>query len=129
MSEADVLARADAWQRAIEARDETAAEDLLHPGYALVLVRPVPVTMPRAEWLRLLPDYVVHGYDVLARAVDVDGDVAMVLHTANQNATVAGQDRSGLFAISDCWRRGEDGAWRVWRRHSTPLTAGEMPRA
>jgi hypothetical protein len=40
-------------------------------------------------------------------------------------ATVLGEDRSGLFVISDVWRRGEQG-WRVWRRHSTPLSAGAL---
>jgi hypothetical protein len=42
------------------------------------------------------------------------------------SATVNGIDRSGLFTISDIWRL-RDGHWRVWRRHSTPLSAGPMP--
>ena len=37
-----------------------------------------------------------------------------------------GQDRSGTFVITDTWRRRADG-WRLWRRHSTPMTAGPMP--
>jgi hypothetical protein len=28
--------------------------------------------------------------------------------------------------ITDVWRRGQDG-WRLWRRFSTPMTAGAMP--
>lgn len=51
----------------------------------------------------------------------------MVLTLGTQHATVLGVDRSGRFVISDCWRRGADGKWRVWRRHSTPLSAGVMP--
>ena len=43
-------------------------------------------------------------------------------------ATVLGQDRSGVFVMSDIWRHGPDG-WRVWRRHSTPFAAGRMPGA
>jgi hypothetical protein len=42
-------------------------------------------------------------------------------------ATVLGVDRSGLFTISDTWLRTPDG-WRVWIRHSTPQTAGDLPR-
>jgi len=52
--------------------------------------------------------------------------VAAVLSKVYMRATVLGEDRSGLFVISDFWRHGKDG-WRVWRRHSSPLTAGEMP--
>ena len=43
-------------------------------------------------------------------------------------ATVLGADRSGVFAISDVWRLRPVG-WRVWRRHSTPATAGSRPGA
>jgi ketosteroid isomerase-like protein len=129
MSEQEVLARADAWQAAIEARDVEGIDDFLHPDYALVLVKPADVSVPRADWLRMLPDYVVHGYSILARRADVDDDLALVLQIVDQKATVVGGDRSGIFILSDCWRRGADGAWRVWRRHSTPLDAGAMPRA
>jgi hypothetical protein len=34
-------------------------------------------------------------------------------------ATVLGQDLSGLFVISDLWVV-VGGEWRVWRRHSSP---------
>jgi len=44
------------------------------------------------------------------------------------DAAVFGADRSGLFAVTDTWLRDDDG-WRVWRRHSTPMTAGAMPRS
>jgi ketosteroid isomerase-like protein len=125
----DVLARADAWQAAIEARDVEGVQDYLHPDYALVLVHPAEATVPRQGWLGLLPDYVVHAYVVLERTVDVMGDLALVLQKVDQRATVAGADRSSVFVLSDCWLRGSEGTWRVWRRHSTPLAAAAMPRA
>ena len=124
---AEVLARADAWQAALEARDVDGVQDYLHADYALMIVQPRPFTMPREQWLRLLPDYVVHGYEIQEREVTVAGDCAAVLHRALQRATVAGEDRSGPFVITDVWLRDADGAWRVWKRHSTPLNAGEMP--
>ena len=114
------------FQRCIESRDREAAEDVLHPEYALVLLQPVKAVMTRFRWLELLPDYVVHSYTVEERVVDVDGDVAAVIHRAEMVATVRGEDRSGLFVISDLWRLTE-GQWQVWRRHSTPLRAGPLP--
>lgn len=126
MSERKVLDRADHWQRAIEGRDRAAAEDVLHPDYALVLVHPAPAVMPRARWLQVLDDYVVHSFEIHERTVDLEDDVAAVLQSVTQHATVLGEDRSGPFVISDVWLR-EDGVWRVWRRHSTPLSAPRMP--
>lgn len=114
------------FQRCIEQRDQEAAADVLDPDYALVLVQPVRAVVPRDVWLANLSDYVVHSYDVQERVVDVDGDCAAVLHRADMQATVNGADRSGLFTISDIWRL-RDGHWRIWRRHSTPLSAGPMP--
>lgn len=116
-----------AFQLCIEDRDVTAAEDILDDDYALVLVHPAPVVIPKAQWIATLPDYIVHKYEVLDTITDIDGDCATILHRANQHATVLGADRSGLFVITDIWRlRG--GRWRIWRRHSTPLEAGEMPK-
>jgi hypothetical protein len=121
-------AAADAFQRCIEDRDRETAESVLHDDYALVLVHPSPAVMPRERWLEVLPDYVVHGYAVEERFADVNGDTAAILQRVRMQATVLGEDRSGVFAISDVWRCGPDG-WRVWRRHSTPLAAGRMPGA
>lgn len=118
----------DAFRRCVEQRDRTLAEAVLADDYALVLVQPIAVTMGRSRWLEVLPDYVVHDYDVEETAIDVDGDLAAVLHRDRMTATVLGEDRSGTFVITDVWRRGPDG-WKIWRRHSTPLSAGRMPGA
>jgi ketosteroid isomerase-like protein len=114
------------FQRCIDQRDQEAAAEVLDADFALVLVQPVRGVVPRERWLASLPDYVVHSYDVQERVVDVNGDCAAVLHRAEMRATVNGADRSGLFTISDIWRL-RDGRWRIWRRHSTPLSAGPMP--
>jgi ketosteroid isomerase-like protein len=100
----------------------------LDEDYELVLVQPSPASMPRSRWLEVLPDYVVHDYEVQEHVVDVDGDCAAVLQRVRMSATVLGEDRSGQFVISDVWRR-RGGSWKVWRRHSTPLSAGKMPGA
>lgn len=90
---------------------------LLDDDYALVLVTPTLAVMPRARWLEVLPDYLVHEYGVDEQVVDQDGDCATVLHRARMTATVRGEDRSGMFVISDVWRR-RDRRWLLWRRHS-----------
>jgi len=124
----DLAPRIDDFDRCIESRDRTLADAVLDHDYALVLVHPAAAVMPRERWLEVLPDYVVHEYEVQERTVDVDGDTAAVIQRVRMQATVLGEDRSGLFVISDTWRR-RDGAWRVWRRHSTPLEAGRLPGA
>ncbi len=124
----DLEGRMQDFQRCIETRDRALAEQVLDDDYALELVHPAVATMPRQRWLDVLPDYVVHGYEVEELVVDVDGDLAAVLQRVTMQATVLGEDRSGCFVISDTWRRRDDG-WRLWRRHSTPLSAGDMPGA
>ena len=72
-------------------------------------------------------DYIVHDHAVEDESADVDVDLALILHRDRMRAIVLGEDRSGTFIITDVWRRGNDG-WNVWRRHSTPLGAGRLPR-
>ena len=116
------------FQRCIEDRDVVAVQAILDDDFALVVVQPASATMPRQRWLEVLPDYVVHSSRVSDRVTDVAGELAVVLHRDEMSATVLGQDRSGVFVVTDVWRR-RDGEWRIWRRHSTPLTAGRLPGA
>jgi ketosteroid isomerase-like protein len=111
---------------AVQQRDRPAAEQVLDNGCAVVLVHPAPASMPRDRWLEVLEDYVVHSHSVEEQFVDQSEDVASVLSRVRMEATVLGQDRSGLFVISDVWRL-QEGGWRIWRQHSSPLTAGEIP--
>ncbi len=126
MLSGDLQSRMAEFQSALETRDITAAEGVLHEDYALCLVSPNALVVPRAAWLSMLPDYVVHEWTVHERRVDVEGDVAAVLQRGVQRATVRGQSRDGVFVVTDIWLRTDD-QWRLWRRHSTPLEAGEMP--
>ena len=123
----DLAERMREWDRAIVERDVAAASGLLHEDYALVIVQPTRTVMPRDRWLGLLPDYVVSEWAVEEQVVEMDGDVAAVLQRVKMTAIVLGQDRSGIFVTSDVWRR-TDAGWKVWRRHSTPMTANELPR-
>lgn len=117
------------FQRCVIERDGVAVEGVLDREFALVLVYPELVVMPRRRWLEVLPDYVVHEWVVEECQLDESGDgFAGLLQRVQMRATVLGEDRSGQFVISDLWRV-RDGSWRVWRRHSTPLLAGVMPGA
>jgi hypothetical protein len=124
----DLIRRIEQFQACIETRDRDLAREVLDQAFALVLAHPMRATMPRERWLEVLADYVVHEYRVHDQVIDLDGDTAAVLQRSDMSATVLGEDRSGLFVITDVWRR-RTGTWRVWRRHSTPLTAGVMPGA
>ena len=126
MAESELEDRLHEFQRVIEARDVEAAGEVLDEEYVLVVSRPSLVVVPRASWLAMLPDYMVHEWTVQEQHIDVDGDCAAVLHQGFQRATVLGDSRDGVFVVTDVWRR-RAGLWRVWRRHSTPLDAGPMP--
>ena len=115
------------FERCVIERDAATAENLLAPGFALVLVHPVPAVMPRVRWLEVLCHYVVHEWVVEEQRLDEDGHgCAVLLQRVRLRATVLGEDRSGPLVISDVWRWRED-SWLIWRRHSTPLSAGPMP--
>lgn len=125
---ADLRGAIAEFQRCIDERDRAGAEKILDPAYALVLVAPARAVMPRERWLEVLDEYVVHEYEVEEQVVDEDGAEASVLSRVRMRATVLGEDRKGVFVLSDFWRL-HDGVWKVWRRHSTPLSAGRMPGA
>jgi hypothetical protein len=126
--EKEVVERTDRWQRAIEARDQESAASILADDYALVILQPQPAIVEREEWLRMLPDYHVSAYSVEERIVQTRDGLCSVLQRVHQTAVVKGVERSGIFILLDVWVE-EAGAWRVWRRHSTPLSAGSAPRA
>jgi ketosteroid isomerase-like protein len=118
----------DRFQLAIESRDTEEAARILADDYALVILQPQPAVVRRDEWLRLLPDYVVTGYSVEERIVETSPDLCTVFQRVEQTALVQGVERSGIFILVDVWVRNGD-EWRVWRRHSAPLSAGVAPRA
>ncbi|HEY3436819.1 MAG TPA: DUF4440 domain-containing protein, partial [Actinotalea sp.] len=103
------------FDRVVLERDADLALTVLHPDYALVISLPVIAVMPRERWLAVLPDYLVHAYEVQEQRVEVLGSSAAVLQRVEMTATVLGDDRSGRFVISDHWLHGDAG-WRVWRR-------------
>ncbi|MEO6942699.1 MAG: hypothetical protein ABI124_06710 [Terrimesophilobacter sp.] len=125
MTDGGLLAQMAAYERCVLDRDLQLADSVLHPDYALVTTNPTLMVMPRANWLALLPDYIVHSWNVGESLLDVSDGTAVSFQRIDMGATVLGTDRSGPFIITDVWLREED--WRVWRRHSTAVTAGALP--
>jgi hypothetical protein len=74
----------------------------------------------------MLPDYDVSGYSVEERIVQAGDDLCTVFQRVDQTAVVKGAERSGSSLV-DVWVREAD-AWRVWRRHSTPLSPARRAR-
>ena len=126
MPDQELATQISNFERCVLQRDVELALTVLHVDYALVLVQPALAVMARSRWLEVLPDYVIEAYDVQEQHLDVLGDCATLLQRIEMTATVLGQDRNGVVVTSDVWLRGDDG-WRVWRRHSTPLSGGRMP--
>lgn len=114
------------FDRCVHERDALLAEAVLDPDYALIPTNPALQIVPRPAWLAMLPDYVVHSWEVDDARLDISGALAASVQRVHMRATVLGVDRSGLFIISDVWRRPGD-EWFVWRRHSTAISAGEIP--
>jgi hypothetical protein len=125
VSDNDLLGRMTDFDRCVQDRDQQGADQVLHPHYALVLVHPEPAQVSREQWLAMLPDYVVYSWQVEQQTVHVQDGCAAVLQRVAMQATVLGVDRSGLFVLSDIWLRND--RWQIWRRHSSPLSAGSMP--
>ena len=115
------------WHATVMARQPDHAIEYLDEDFNLVVLYPGFARVTRAEWLAMLPDYVVSTWDVVSSAWDVQGDLAVHTHHINMDALVMGGDRSGPFTMTDIWRKA-DGRWRIWRRVSTPLHSAEMPR-
>lgn len=115
------------WSDALLARDTVAVLPFMDDDFNLVVLFPTLARITRPEWLARLPDYVISAWVTKVSEWDVNDDLAIHEHLVDQTAIVLGVDRSGPFAITDVWRR-SGGSWRVWRRVSTPLSSGEIPR-
>jgi ketosteroid isomerase-like protein len=115
------------WSDALLARDTVAVQPFMDDDFTLVVLFPALARVTRAEWLATLPDYVISAWVTKTSEWDASDDLAIHTQLVDQTAIVLGADRSGPFTLTDVWRR-SGGFWRIWRRVSTPLSSGEMPR-
>lgn len=123
----DLKDRLAGFESCVLRRDTDGVQQFIDPEYAVVLIQPTRMVVPRERWLKTLQNYLIEDYQVEDEVLDVNGDLALLLQRLRMKATVLGKDRSGIFIHTDVWRRADQ--WRIWRRHSTPLSAGPYPRA
>ncbi len=112
------------WMEAWRTRDRAACERILGDDFVLTSAR--GILMSKKDWLEAaMGPFSCTAFVWEEIRVRSFGNVAIVHARARQQASVAGQDWSGLFLLTDVWaRRGED--WQVVARHGTgPLMTGE----
>lgn len=120
--EEELRALERAWMEAWIAKDRAACERMLADDFVLTSGR--GVLMTKSEWLDAIGIFVGESFEWEDVRVRPFGDVAIVHCRTRQRASVAGQDWSGRFLITDVWIRRND-RWQVASRHGT----GPLPDA
>lgn len=111
------------WMQAWVEGDQATCASILADDFVLTSAR--GVLMPKAEWLaKAATVFRCSAFEWLELLVRPLGEVAVVHGRSRQQATVGGQDWSGVFLTTDVWVHRE-GAWQVTARHGTGPLAGE----
>jgi hypothetical protein len=112
-----------AWMNAWIAKDRATCEALLDDEFLLSSARGVLIR--KAEWLDgAMSVFNCREFEWQKVLVRPFGTVALVHSTIRQIASVANQDWSGVFMLTDAWVL-RDERWRVVSRHGT----GPLPGA
>lgn len=113
-----------AWMNAWITKDRAACDEILDDEFLLSSARGVLIRKP--EWLAgAMSAFNCQEFEWKAVLVRPFGDVALVHSTIRQVASVAGQDWSGVFMLTDAWvLRGEK--WKVVSRHGTGPLPGTV---
>ena len=120
-AETEIPLLEQAWMLAWLKKDHATCERILAEDFVLTSAR--GVLMSKREWLTAamgpITGTAFEWEQILVRPL---GDTAIVHGRAKQKASVAGQDWSGVFLITDVWAK-RDNQWQVVSRHGTgPLT-------
>jgi hypothetical protein len=108
---------------AVKARDIPLLERHLGQEFTLTTGRPGAEVRSRSEWLDVTrDDYVVDSFDFDDLVVQAYGDFAVVRSRYRQAGSMAAQDRSGAYLMTDAWVR-RDERWQLVARHITPLAS------
>lgn len=119
-AEAQISALERQWANAFQRKDMAALQNLMADGYSLVIaVQDMPLqVVPRDAWLSSLSEYEISDAHVDSIHVRVYGDVAVAVMLWHQFASLAGQDRTAQFMLTDIWTHSAKG-WRLSERHSS----------
>ena len=105
------------WMQAWIRKDRATCEAILAEDFLLTSAR--GVLMPRDAWLAgAMGPIAGTSFQWEELKVRPFGDMAIVHGRSRQQATVNGQDWSGVFLTTDVWVL-RDGRWQVVSRHGT----------
>jgi ketosteroid isomerase-like protein len=121
--EKSLLAIERKWMEALKLRDASVLSQIVSDDFTLVSPRLVLTTRGRDKYFaHALRDLNLASYDFSEPTVRLYGRTAIVSGQLKQNATVAGEDWSGTYLITDVWVN-RDGIWQVVSRHASLLNA------
>jgi hypothetical protein len=105
------------WMAAWVTKDRATCQRILADDFLLTSAR--GALMSKSEWLAgAMGPFVCTDFHWEQIQVRPFGDAAVVHGRSRQQATVAGQDWSGVFLVTDVWVR-RNGLWQVVSRHGT----------
>ena len=112
------------WRDALLAKDADALRRLIHPQYKLVGIRSTgSVAVDLEQWIAALRRMDIAALEVRVTDCVALDNVIVATVDAQWKVRYLGQPIDERVLLTDVWVR-EDGAWRVLRRHSSPVPAG-----
>ena len=106
-----------AWMTAWVEGDRPTCERILADDFVLTSAR--GLLMTKSDWLAAaMSSYVCTSFAWEELLVRRFGDAAVAHGRSRQQASVAGQDWSGLFLVTDVWGK-RNNQWQVVSRHGT----------
>lgn len=118
--EQDLISLEKEWMDAVRRTDIAALDRIVGPEYCYTASG--QERWSRQRWMETVAIYDIHRFEFTDVDVRVYGDVAVVLSSYHQEASVAGEPRSGDFLITDVWRP-RDARWQVVARSSILMPA------
>ena len=110
------------WMEAVKLRDASTLSQIVADDFTLVSPRLVVAAGERDKYFgHAMRDLSLTSYEFEALTVRLYGRVAVVSGKLKQSATVAGEDWTGSYLITDVWVN-RDGSWRVVSRHASLIT-------
>ena len=120
----DVTTLEAEWRDALLSKDEEALRRLIHPRYKLVGIRSTgSVAVDLEQWIAALRRMDIAALEVRVTDCVALDNVIVATVDAQWRVRYLGQLIDERVLLTDVWVR-EDGAWRVLRRHSSPVPAG-----
>ena len=122
---ADVRELERRWRDALFHKNEAGLRALIHPQFKLVGIRSTgSVAVDLEQWLVALRRMDVASLEV--RVIDSVSLPATIVASVDAQWQVRymGQLIDERVLLTDVWVKGDDGDWRVLRRHSSPVPTG-----